>query len=387
MIYKYNKNFLTTYDRFDIVFVRGEGKYLYDFSGKKYLDFFCGISVCNLGHCNKKIIREVKKQVEKLWHVSNYFNHEKQSELANLLVKKTFQGKVFFSNSGAESIECAIKLARKYGSINDRYEIITFKNSFHGRTLATVSATGQEKFHKDIGPLVTGFKYAELNDIDSVKKLYTKKTVAIMIEPIQGEGGINPATKDFLVWLRKFCNSKGLILIFDEVQTGFGRTGELFAFQHFNVVPDILCLAKSIANGLPLAATVVSEKYASVFNFGDHGTTFGGNILSCTAAVEVLKLIDKKLLKNVKRTSKYFFQKLYLLKEKYEFIKEVRGVGLMIGVELDIDAKEVVKKSLKKGLVINAVQQKVLRFLPPLIITERDVDFCTNILDEIFREV
>ncbi len=384
MIPEYNKNFLKTYKRFDIIFEKGSGKYLYDRKGKKYLDFFCGISVCNLGHCNKKIVSAIKKQSEKLWHISNYFNHPKQSELADLLVKKTFKGKIFFSNSGAESIECAIKLARKFGSKTNRYEIISFKNSFHGRTLATLTATGQEKFHKNFGPLVKGFKYATLNNINSVKSLISSKTVAIIIEPIQGEGGVNPATKEFLECLRTICNTGNILLIFDEVQTGFGRTGNFFAFQHFGIKPDIICMAKSIANGLPLGATLVDEKFSNIFDFGDHGTTFGGNILSCVAGIEVVKLIDKKMLFNVRNVAGYFFKKLNEIKDKYEFIKEVRGVGLMVGVELNFDAKEVVEKCLEEGLVISVVQNNVLRFLPPLIINKKDVDECIKILDKIF---
>jgi len=386
MILAYDKYFLKTYKRFDVIFVKGYGKYLFDNEGKKYLDFFCGISVCNLGHCNKKIVSALKKQSEKLWHVSNYFYHPKQTELARLLVSKTFPGKVFFSNSGAESVECAIKLARKFGSKTKRYEIITFKNSFHGRTLATLTATGQKKFHQNFSPLVEGFKYATLNDLDSVEKLVRDKTVAIIIEPVQGEGGINPAKKEFLEKLRTLCNKNNMLLIFDEIQTGFGRTGEYFAFQHFKVKPDIICMAKSISNGLPLGATLVDEKFSEVFDFGDHGTTFGGNILSCTAGVEVVKIINKKVLDNVKKVSKYFFTKLFELKNKYNFIKDVRGVGLMVGVELMFDARDVVEKCLSEGLVISVVQNNVLRFLPSLLIDKTDIDKCIKILDKVLMK-
>ena len=332
------------------------------------------------------MISAVKKQSEKLWHVSNYFYHPKQTELASLLVKKSFPAKVFFSNSGAESVECAIKLARKFGSKTHRYEIITFKNSFHGRTLATLTATGQEKFHQNFGPLVEGFKYATLNNLDSVKNLVSNKTVAIIVEPIQGEGGVNPATKEFLQGLRTICDTSNALLIFDEIQTGFGRTGEFFAFQHYGVKPDIICMAKSISNGLPLSATVVDEKFSEIFDFGDHGTTFGGNILSCTAGVEVVKIINTKVLNNVKQVSKHFFKKLNELKNKYSFIKEVRGAGLMIGVELSFDAKGVVEKCLEEGLVISVVQNNVLRFLPSLIINKKDVDECVKILDKVLGE-
>ncbi|MFQ3675442.1 MAG: aspartate aminotransferase family protein [Endomicrobiia bacterium] len=385
MISEHEKFFLKTYKRFNIIFEKGVGKYLFDTKGKKYLDFFCGISVCNLGHCDQKTVSVLEKQIKKLWHISNYFYHPKQTELAKLLVKKSFPSKVFFSNSGAESVECALKLARKFGSKTNRYEIITFKNSFHGRTLATLTATGQEKFHQNFAPLVEGFKYATLNNLDSVKKLVNNKTVAIIVEPVQGEGGVNPATKEFLHGLRTICDNNNMLLVFDEIQTGFGRTGEFFAFQHFGVKPDIICLAKSIANGLPLGATVVDEKFSEIFDFGDHGTTFGGNILSCTAGVEVVKSINKKLLSNVKMVGEHFLKRLNELKDKYNFIKEVRGVGLMVGVELMFDAKEVVEKCLEEGLVISVVQNNVLRFLPPLIINKKDVDECIRILDKVLR--
>ncbi len=382
----YDQYFLNTYNRFHIIFVKGEGKYLYDINGKRYLDFFCGLSVSNLGHCNKKLLTVLKRQSNKLWHISNFYYHTAQIELAKLLIKKTFPARVFFSNSGAEANECAIKLVRKYGNSIGKYEIITFKNSFHGRTIATVTATGQQKFQTGFEPLLEGFKYAEFNNITSVKKLISNRTVAIMLEPIQGEGGVIPAEKKFLEQLRDLCNQKKLILIFDEVQTGYGRTGELFAYQYYKVKPDIITMAKSVANGLPLGITLVDEKYASVFNFGDHGSTFGGNILSCTVATEVLKLIDTKLLKNVKIVGEYFLSRLVSLKKKYKFIKDVRGVGLMVGMELTFPCREVVQKCLQKGILINVTQDKVLRFLPPLIITTSDVDFVVSVLDEIFKE-
>ncbi|MCS7227334.1 MAG: aspartate aminotransferase family protein [Endomicrobia bacterium] len=377
---------MNTYNRYNIVFVRGSGKYLYDNQGRRYLDFFSGLSVCNLGHCNKKLVSILKQQSSLLWHCSNLYYSLPQVKFAEEIIKATFEGKVFFSNSGAEANECAIKLARKYGSKKGKYEIIVFRNSFHGRTIATLTATGQEKFHKGFYPLLEGFKYAEFNNINSVKKLINKKTIAVMIEPIQGEGGVVPANKEFLKELRILCNKNGLILIFDEIQTGFGRTGELFAYQYYKVKPDVITLAKSVANGLPLGVTIVDRKYAGVFQQGEHGSTFGGNLLSCAVASEVLKLINKQVLNNAKHIGKYFFDRLIQLKNKYHFIVSVRGVGLMLGMELNFHARGIVEECLRNGLVVNVTQDKVLRFLPPLIIKEKDVDIAVEILDKIFTK-
>ncbi len=382
---EFEKYLLKTYKRYDVVFVKGKNKYLFDINGKKYLDFFSGLSVCNFGHCDKDLVKILKKQSENLWHCSNLFYNPLQLKLAKELVKKSFPAKVFFSNSGAEANECAIKIARKYGSNFGKYEIITFKNSFHGRTIATLSATGQSKFHKGFEPLLDGFKYAEFNNIDSVKKLINKKTIAIMLEPIQGEGGVIPAEQSFLKEIRNICDEKNLILIFDEIQTGFGRTGKFFAYQYYEVKPDIITLAKSIANGIPLAATIVDKKYTNVFKYGDHGSTFGGNLLSCAVAIELIRKINDKLLKNVEDVGNYFFNKLCELKNKYNLITSVRGVGLMLGMELKLNARDLVEECLKKGVVINVTQEKVIRFLPPLNITKLDVNFVINVLDKILK--
>lgn len=384
------KYIMPTYKRKDVVFVSGKGNYLYGHAGKKYLDFFTGISVCNLGHCHPKIIKVVKNQLNKLFHVSNHYYTLPQVQLAELLVKRSYginsNARVFFSNSGAEANECAIKLARKYGR-EKKYEIIVFNNSFHGRTLATLTATGQKKFHKGFLPLIPGFKYAKFNNIDSVRKLINNKTCAVLIEPIQGEGGVYPATKKFLAELRKLCNKHKLLLMFDEIQCGMGRTGKLFAYQYYGVQPDIITLAKSISNGLPLSVTIVSGKHNDIFNYGDHGSTFGGNIISCSAAIEVLKIIDNKLLDKVTKSGKYFIKRLNYLKSKYSFIKEVRGTGLMLGIELDIPGDAIVKKCLEKGLVINCTQEKTIRFLPPFTINRKDIDSAINTLDKIFKNI
>ncbi|MBU0951296.1 MAG: aspartate aminotransferase family protein [Elusimicrobia bacterium] len=383
------KYILQTYKRQDVVFVRGKDKYLWDINRKKYLDFFTGISVCNMGHGHNKITAAIKKQCEKLVHVSNHYYTGPQSKLAELIINKSFKkGKVFLSNSGAEANECAIKLARRHGNPEGKYEIISFNNSFHGRTMATLSATGQKKFHQYFNPFLSGFKFAKLNNISSVKKLINKRTCAVLIEPIQGEGGVCAANRKFLQELRALCNKNKLLLIFDEIQCGLGRTGRLFAYQYYGVEPDVMTLAKSIANGLPLGITVVKDKYSDVLAFGGHGSTFGGNLVSCAAAIETLNLISgKKVLDNVVKTGDYFYKKLTGLKNKYPgIIKEARGAGLMLGIELVADSGAgIVEKCLKKGLIINCTQSKILRFLPPFTITKKDVDSAIRILSECLR--
>lgn len=388
-----NNYLMQTYKRTDIVIKKGKGQYLWDEDGKKYTDFFSGISVCNLGHCNPVVNSAIKKQLDCFLHVSNLYYVKQQADLAKELVNRSFGkgAKVFLANSGSEANEGAIKMARKFGKENktknnkDRYEIITFKNSFHGRTLATLSATGQEKFHKIITPLVEKFVYAEFNDINSVKKLINEKTVAIMVEPFQCEGGMIPAKKEFLKELRQLCDKHNLLLIFDEVQCGMGRTGKLFAWQFYGVKPDVFTLAKSLANGLPLGAIVADKKLANLFVLGDHGSTFGGNPVSCAAGIAVLKLMTPKLLKEVSEKSKYFIKGINELKKKYSAIKEIRNVGLLVGIELDLPAKDIVEFCLNKGLLINGPKEHVLRFLPSFVITKKDIDFTIKILGEALK--
>ncbi|OGS45766.1 MAG: acetylornithine aminotransferase [Elusimicrobia bacterium RIFOXYD2_FULL_34_15] len=378
------KYIFQTYKRNPILFVKGSGKYLWDDKGKRYLDFLSGISVCSVGHCNPKIVGAIQKQSKELIHTSNLFYTKPQIELAKILSGVSFGGKVFFSNSGAEANECAIKLARKWG--NGRSEIISFMNSFHGRTITTLSATGQKKFSKGFEPLLKGFKFANFNDISSVKKHLNKKTCAILIEPIQGEGGVCLANKDFLIEIKNICKKNNLLLIFDEIQCGLGRTGKIFAYKNYGVEPDIMTLAKSLGGGLPLAATIAKSNVAEVLGYGTHGSTFGGNPVCCAVAVEVLKIVNNKnFLKNVENTGKYFIEKLKELQKSYSIIKEVRGQGLIIGIELNTDGKEIVKKCLQKGLIINCTQDKVLRFLPPLIISKKDVDEVISVLKDALK--
>ncbi|MFH1258230.1 MAG: aspartate aminotransferase family protein [Elusimicrobiota bacterium] len=367
--------FLNTYKRFPVLFVKGKGQYLWDQHQKKYLDFFSGLGVCSLGHCHQLVAKAICRQAFTLLHVSNLYYCQPQIELAGELSGRFGgQGKVFFSNSGAEANEGAIKLARKWGNPQGKNAIISFENSFHGRTLAALAATGQKKFHQGFQPLPGGFVYARFNDLNSVEKLIGKKTCAIIVEPIQGEGGVNPANPKFLAGLRKICQRKKILLIFDEIQCGVGRSGRFFAYEHYKVKPDIVTLAKGIAGGLPLGVTIAGKEIAAAFQPGDHGSTFGGNPVSCVAALVVIKTIDRKFLQNVQTVGKYLTSQLGKLKKEFSFIHEIRGKGLMVGMELTISGKEIVKQCLESGLIINCTREKVLRFLPPLIINKSDVD-------------
>ena len=387
-----NKYLMKTYKRYNVSVKKSKGQYVWDENGKKYLDFFSGISVCSFGHGNPAVISAIKKQLDLFVHCSNVYYSKPQVDVAKLLLEKSFKnGRVFLANTGAEANEGAIKIARKWGSdhpLKDgtkRYEIIAFKSSFHGRTLATLAATGQEKFHIPFKPLQQKFVFAEFNNIDSVKKLINKNTVAVMIELVQGEGGINIADKKFVKDLRKLCDDKNLLLICDEIQCGLARTGKTFAWQHYGIKPDIFTLAKAIANGLPLGAVVADKKVAEVFNYGDHGSTFGGNPVSCAAAVATLKLITPKLLKDVTDKANYFVKKLNELKKKFSCIKEVRNLGLLVGVELDFAGKDIVEFCIAKGLLINCTQGNVLRFLPPFVITKKDIDKAIKILEDAIK--
>ncbi|MHB9156195.1 MAG: aspartate aminotransferase family protein [Endomicrobiales bacterium] len=378
------KYILPTYKRYPLVLVKGKGQYVWDDKGRKYLDFFAGLSVCNVGHCHPKVVAAIRKQANTLLHVSNLYYTPPQVRLAADLIKASFPGQVFFSNSGAEANECAIKIARKRGK-GKRYEVITFTGSFHGRTLATLAATGQKKFHKGFEPMPGGFVCAGFNDLAAVKKAVTGRTAAILVEPVQGEGGVNVAAKEFLAGLRALCDKHGLLLIFDEIQSGLGRTGELFAYQHYGIRPDIMTLAKSLAGGLPLGATIAGRKALGVLGYGDHGSTFGGNLTSCAAASEVLRILSPSLLSHASSVGRYFLSGLKTLQSKHPAIKEVRGVGLMLGLELDFPGRDIVQFCQGKGLLINCTQDTILRFLPPLVITTKDADKALRILEEAFQ--
>ncbi|MDO9542885.1 MAG: acetylornithine transaminase [Kiritimatiellia bacterium] len=376
------------YARKPIVLVRGKGTKVWDASGKVYLDFIAGIAVNNLGHCHPAVSAAVKKQLEQLNHISNLYYSENQGLLARELSSLASQGKCFFCNSGAEANEALIKLARLWGHEGNRYEVITMRNSFHGRTLATLTATGQSKVQKGFEPLPAGFVYADFNNLDSVKSAITDKTAAVLVEPIQGEGGVIPADKDFLQGLRALCDDKNILLLFDEVQCGLGRTGKWFAFQNYDVLPDAFALAKALAGGFPMGAVVAAPKTADVLQAGKHASTFGGGPVVCAAALAAIQVIrEEGLLQNASDMGEKFKNGLQTLVEKYEHLKEVRGVGLMIGLVLDKPAKELEEKLMDIGLLALATAGNVLRFLPPLNVKPNEIEEALEMIDDVCAEV
>ncbi|MBU1261744.1 acetylornithine transaminase [bacterium] len=377
--YGYERDFLCpTYTRPEVLFVKGEGCRLWDAEGKSYLDLVGGLAVCSLGHCHYKVIEAIKSQSTSLIHTSNLYYTQAQLELAKKLSELSFGGKTFFCNSGAEANEAAIKLARLYGQ--GRYTILTAKGSFHGRTLATLSATGQEKIQKGFSPLVSGFKHIEFNSLESAESVIDENTVAIMLEPIQGESGIWQAERDYILGLRDLCDKYNLLLIFDEVQTGVGRCGYIFAYQFYGVEPDVITLAKGLGGGLPIGAMIAKKGVADVFTPGSHASTFGGNPVVSSAALAVLSVVaDEGFLQDVRDTGDYLKERL----REIPSVKDVRGMGLMIGATIDGDAKKIVADCLEKGLLINAPTLQILRFLPPLIITREEIDEAISILKDI----
>ncbi|MEW6170670.1 MAG: aspartate aminotransferase family protein [Candidatus Omnitrophota bacterium] len=381
----YEDYILSTYTRLPLIFTKGKGSKLVDVDGKEYLDFFPGWGVSNVGHCNAQVVSSVRDQIGKLIHIPNNYYSIPQAKLAKEIIYWSFDGKVFFCNSGAEANEAAIKLARAYGK-QERFEIICFENAFHGRTLGALSATPQAKYQKAFEPLLPGFKVAKFNDLDSVKNNLTSKTVAIILELIQGEGGINVASKSFVKNLRLLCDEKKLLLIIDEVQTAMGRTGKMFCYQNYDTIPDIMTLAKSLGGGLPIGAMVVTRKISDTLKPGMHASTFGGSPLVCKAALGAFKALQKdKMLTNTGKMSEYIFTKLKELKNKYSFIKEVRGMGLMIGIELEKQGKVVVEECIKKGLLINCTHERVLRLMPALSVTKKQIDKAVSMLDSVFK--
>jgi acetylornithine/N-succinyldiaminopimelate aminotransferase len=385
------KYIMNTYGIRDLALVRGEGVNVWDADGKEYLDFVGGIAVNLLGHCHPAVVEAIIRQAQTLIHVSNLYYIEPQVKLAELLCQISFADKCFFCNSGAEANEAAIKLTRKYAKLNlgiEKYEIITMLGSFHGRTLAAITATGQPKYQQGFEPLVPGFVYATFNDLASVKEKINQHTCAIMVEPIQGESGVHPSTPEFLSGLRQLCTENNLLLIYDEVQCGLGRTGKMFAYEHYNVPPDIMTLSKGLGGGVPIGATLTTDQVATAFSPGNHASTFGGNPLATAAAVATLQTIQNQgLVDNAAKQGKYFFQQLIQLKNKYSFITAVRGKGLLLGIQLDREGKPFVAKCAEKGLLINCAAEKVLRFLPPLIISQEHIDIAIKILDHVFSEV
>lgn len=378
-----------TYNRLPLAIERGEGAYLFDEDGHKYLDFVAGIAVNCLGYGHKKFIEAVSAQLEKFNHCSNLYYHKSQGDVAQMLAENSCFDRVFFCNSGAESIEAALKLCRKFGNAKKTgcNEIITMKNSFHGRTFGAVSATGQQKYQKGLEPLLPNIFYAEYNNIESLKELVNDNTCAVFMEPIQGEGGVIPANKEFLEQVRELCTRNNILLVFDEVQTGIGRTGKLFAYQNFGVEPDVICLAKGLANGLPIGAMMTKQRFADNFKPGDHASTFGGNPIATTGAKVVIdEIINQNLLKKVEETGNYLKEKLTFLKEKYEIIKDIRGIGLMLGMELSCAPSEIISQCQKSGLLLIGAGGNTIRFVPPLIISKEHVDEAVSILEKVLKE-
>jgi acetylornithine aminotransferase/acetylornithine/N-succinyldiaminopimelate aminotransferase len=378
-----------TYSRFPVLFVKGKGTRLWDIEGKEYIDFLSGIGVVSVGHSHPRILKALERQARSLIHISNLFYIASEIELAKKLSEISINGKCFFANSGAEANECAIKLARKYfrNKGEERYEVITAYRSFHGRTLKTLAATGQESKKKDFEPLPPGFKHVPLNDIEALKREITSKTCAIMLEVIQGEGGIYPCEERYLREVREVCDKSGLLLILDEVQTGMGRTGKLFAYEWFDVNPDILTLAKGLGAGFPIGAVIAHSEVSDAFSPGDHGSTFGGNPLACAVSLEVLNIIrEEGLVENAQKEGAYLLQRIKELSSKFDFINEVRGRGLMIGMHFKKPiAKEVVVKLLHEGIVAGAAGNEVLRFLPPLCIKREEIDILIEKLAKILQ--
>jgi acetylornithine/N-succinyldiaminopimelate aminotransferase len=384
---EYNDHILLTYTRMPAIFVKGKGSVLTDIQGKKYLDFFPGWGVSNLGHCHPKVMGAVREQIGKLIHIPNNLYNPHQAKLAKELVRIAFEGKVFFCNSGAEAVETAIKFARMYGE-GKKFEIVTTINSFHGRTMGALTATAQDKHQKGFTPLLPGFKYVPFNDIKALKAAVNDQTAAIMLELVQGEGGINVAAKEYVQAIRQICDEKKILLVLDEVQTGMARTGEIFGFKHYGITPDVMCLAKALGGGLPIGAMIVKKELADVFKPGMHGSTFAGSPLVCKAALGVIKAIyAEKIMKNVKAQGPYLIARLNELKSKYDLIKEVRGLGLMIGVELTVDGTAVFKECFSRGLIINCTQGNVLRIMPALNVTRRQINKAIHILDGVFESV
>ncbi|MBI4597285.1 MAG: aspartate aminotransferase family protein [Candidatus Omnitrophica bacterium] len=384
VIKQYDKYVMNTYVRQPLVLTKGKGSRVWDVEGQEYLDLFPGWGVSGLGHNHPWVMRALRGQSTRLMHVPNNFYHPLQAKAAKALVERSFEGKVFFSNSGAEAVETAIKLSRKFGATDGRFEIIVMERSFHGRTTGAMSATAQPKYQQGFEPLLPGFVRAPLNDLEAVRRAITPKTCAVLVEPIQGEGGVRVASHEFLAGLRHICDERHLLLIFDEVQSGMGRTGTWFAYQHSGVTPDIMLLAKTLGGGFPIGAVIAKPAFADLLTPGTHATTYGGNPLGCACILATIEVIDQeRLLERVRALSQHVMARLQRLKEQAPFITEIRGRGLMIGVELSIDGRPIVEACRAKRLLINCTQERVLRLLPAMTITKAQLDHGLNMLEEV----
>jgi len=382
----FDKYVIANYGRLPWVMVKGEGAWLWDADGNKILDMFPGWAVSGIGHCHPKVVEAVRRQVGELIHIDNTFYSEPQGVLAKLLSERAFGGKCFFCNSGAEANEGALKLARLH-TAPGKYKFITAEGSFHGRTFATVAATAQPKYHEGFLPLLPGFVYVPFNDIAALEVAFTDEVAAVMVEPIQGEGGINVATSEYLQTMRRLCHENGAVMILDEVQTGIGRTGKWFGYQHFDVEPDIITMAKALGGGVAIGAMMATEEVAASLVPGKHASTFGGNCLACAAGVATIEAIEEgNLLPNAVEIGQYAQDKLRSLKEKHSVIDHVRGIGLMIGIQLTRPGAEIVGKCLEKGLRINCTHDSVIRFMPPMIATKEQIDQAIDIFDSVLFE-
>ena len=389
-IEKSDKYIMKTYGRYPIVPVRGAGCRLIDADGKEYLDFLGGVAVNNLGHCHPKVVAALQKQAAELIHCSNYYQIPQQIELAELLCNNSFADKAFFCNSGAEANEAAIKLARRYAKerwSSDRYEIVCMRDSFHGRTMATVTATGQEKYQHGFEPLLPGFKHIPFNDLQAAERAIDSRTCAVLVEPIQAEGGVRVPDDDYLPGLRRLCSEREVLLMLDEVQTGMGRTGRLFAYEHWGIEPDVMTLAKGLGGGLPIGAMLAREAVARAFVPGSHASTFGGTPFIAAVAEAVLAaILEEQLPERAAKIGAYFLGRLRELAKRYPFVKEVRGKGLILALELKVAARPIVERCLGRGLLLLTAGDQVLRFVPALIIGEAEVDEALTILDQVFAE-
>lgn len=386
------KYILQSYTRSPAALVRGRGSYVWDADGKRYLDLLTGITVNMLGHAHPRIVAAARNQFHAMTHVGNLFFNPLQAELAEKLVKLSFAKRVAFVNTGAEANELMIKVARKHGALRGkgRFEIITFQGSFHGRTYGALSASGQEKLHKGMGPLLPGFRYARYNDLASVKRLIGKKTCAIMVEPMQGEGGVNGGTPEFLLGLRRLCDRHGLLLMMDEIQTGLGRTGKMFCYQHMGTdfKPDVMSLAKSLGGGLPLSAVLLGPKAEGLIGKGEHGTTMGGNPVACAAGLALLKTLElQKLPERAAKLGTWLMVELARLQSEFGVVREIRGRGLMLGMELSVPAAEAVALAFKGGLIINATAGNVVRLHPPLTVKTTELKAALKILRSVLKAV
>ena len=382
-----NEHIFQTYARYPLTLVKGQGCQLWDEAGKAYIDFLAGISVCNLGHAHPRLVDVLTRQAQTLWHVSNLYYTEPQADLAAWLTAHSFADRVFFANSGAEANEAAIKLARIYFKSRgeqQRYRVVSMNQSFHGRTMATLSATGQEKVRKGFDPILEGFDFVPYNDIEALREMVGPDTCAVMMEPLQGEGGVICPEKAYMQQVRQLCNDAGCLLIFDEVQTGIGRTGKLFAYEHYDIRPDIMTLAKALGNGLPIGAMLAVDEVAAAMGPGTHASTFGGTPIVSAVALEVLKIIEEEgIVAQVAEKGAYLRDKIKALQQTHPGIVQVRGLGLLVGVELSIPGNAIVMQCMEKGFLINCIQDKVLRLAPPLIIEKDHIDAFVACLDDV----